>query len=49
MMLTKRRCRLAENRVRTQRGKVHQAREGDYPVVLGVDDVAAVELEDQPT
>ena len=35
--------------VRTQRGDVHQDREGDHPVVHGINNVAAIELEERPT
>ena len=34
--------------VRTQRAKVHEAWEGDCPEALGVDYIAAIELEKEP-
>ena len=40
---------LRRTRARTQRGEIHQAREGDNPMVHGIDNIAAIELEVQPT
>ena len=34
--------------MRTQRAEVHEAGEGDGPDVLGVDNVATIELEEEP-
>ena len=34
--------------IRTYRAEVHEAGEGDYPEVLGVDYVATVELQEEP-
>ena len=38
-----------QNRVRTPRGEVYEAGEGDDPKALGADNVATIELEGEST
>ena len=42
-------CWVVEGLARTHTGEVHQAWEGDGPVICCIDDVATIQLEEQPT
>ena len=40
---------LQRTRTRTHRAEVHEEGEGDDPTVHGIDDVTAIQLEEEPT
>src|SRR5579872_6643075 len=41
-------CCLVKTRMHTQRSEIHQAREGNDPTILGINNVATINLEEHP-